>query len=82
MSFSGSSCCDLHPALTFRIYVHLRTHKAQRCLQMTKLPKIWPALLISLLFLAGCGNGTGITPPPVDPSLDWDEGNWDEKEWA
>jgi major membrane immunogen (membrane-anchored lipoprotein) len=49
---------------------------------MTKLPKIWPALLVSLLLLGACGDGNGTTPPPVDPSLDWDEDNWDEKDWA
>jgi hypothetical protein len=48
---------------------------------MTKLPKIWPAIFISLLFLAGCGDSSGTTPP-ADTTLDWDEDNWDEKEWA
>lgn len=42
--------------------------------------------LVALASLSACGGGgkkTTTTPPPtpVDANLDWDQGNWDEKEW-
>ena len=48
-------------------------------------------LSVILVFaLTACGGGGGGNggnnqqpppPPPVDTSLDWDNDNWDEKEW-
>ena len=40
----------------------------------------------SLAFLSACGGGGTPPPdppaPPVDTTLDWDEDNWDEKDWV
>ena len=44
--------------------------------------------VFSLFGLSGCGGGGGGSdpavqpPPPADTSLDWDEDNWDEKDWT
>ena len=46
-------------------------------------------LLTCMTFLSACGGGGGggdtppqPPPPPIDTTLDWDEDNWDEKDWA
>ena len=45
----------------------------------------------SLAFLSACGGGGGgdgggseppTTSPPVDTQLNWDDDNWDEKDWV
>ena len=40
---------------------------------------------IALVLLSACGGGgkkQPPDPPPVDTQLDWDEDNWDEKDWV
>lgn len=45
---------------------------------------------ISLTLLSACGGSGGgpdpaaqpPRPPPADTTLDWDDDNWDEKEWT
>ena len=45
-------------------------------------------VLAMSLTLTACGGGGGSDggnnqpPPPVDTTLDWDEDNWDEKDWV
>jgi hypothetical protein len=45
-------------------------------------------LALVLCSLSACGGGGGGSdpvvqpPPPADTSLDWDEDNWDEKDWT
>ena len=44
--------------------------------------------ITSLVFLSACGGSGGgtpdpvVVPPPADTTLDWDEDNWDEKDWV
>ena len=45
------------------------------------------AVLIPAAFIGACGGGGGgepptTTPPPVDTQLNWDDDNWDEKDWV
>ena len=41
--------------------------------------------LVALALLSACGGGgaetTNTPPPPVDTALDWNDDNWDEKDW-
>jgi hypothetical protein len=51
------------------------------------LERIVLLLIFAVLGLTACGGGGGSDPvvqppPPADTSLDWDEDNWDEKDWT
>jgi hypothetical protein len=42
-------------------------------------------LLFSLFALTACGGGGSSAavspPPPADTALDWDDDNWDQRNW-
>jgi hypothetical protein len=55
---------------------------------MILVTRIFVLSAISMMLLTACGGSVGgpnsavQPPPPVDTTLDWDDDNWDEKDWT
>jgi len=53
---------------------------------MVPITRIFILAFIALAFLSACGGGgkkqpDPIVPPPEDTTMEWDDDNWDEKDW-
>ena len=52
---------------------------------MISITRTFILAFIALAFLSACGGGGGSnpadTPPAADTQLDWDDDNWDERNW-
>ena len=52
---------------------------------MISITRTFILAFIALAFLSACGGGGGGSnpppPPPVDTTMNWDDDNWDEKDW-
>jgi hypothetical protein len=66
--------------------MHMRSQNRAQWLRRVALPPLIAIGLLSTLATGG-GEGGAPAPPPDDggqtrPSLNWDEGTWDDSNWS
>ena len=65
-----------------------KTGSFQRTPIMLFTVRVFVLVFIALALLSACGGGSGgkkqsdpPPPPPVDTTMNWDDDNWDAKDW-